>query len=226
MTSRWAEYRLFWQEFRSAFHSTGAAVPSGRSLARALARFAEAPPAPGTSDERPARKLLEAGPGTGVVTDEILRRLGPHDTLDLVEVNSRFAELLRDRLSHDERWQPYASRVRVHHLSLEDFEFSDGYDAIVSGLPFNNFSPEVVATLLGRLVDMVRAGGTLSYFEYVAIRRVKALAAGAEERRRLDGVARVLRDANNRWRFDRECIVRNVPPAWVNRLRIESKKGF
>ena len=35
-----ANYRLFWQEFRRTFHSTGAVLPSGRALCRALAKYA------------------------------------------------------------------------------------------------------------------------------------------------------------------------------------------
>jgi phospholipid N-methyltransferase len=61
------EYRLFWREFRQNFHTTGAILPSGRALARALARFVRA--------ERSRVRILEVGPGTGAVTREIVAAL-------------------------------------------------------------------------------------------------------------------------------------------------------
>jgi phosphatidylethanolamine/phosphatidyl-N-methylethanolamine N-methyltransferase len=214
MPTRAANYRLFWQEFRRTFQSTGAVLPSGPRLCRALAKYAGGNGAP--------RRLLEVGPGTGVVTDELIARLGPADTLDLVELNDRFVAALRERLSQDERWRLAADRVRIHHMPVEQLAPEEPYHAIVSGLPLNNFPAELVQTILDRLAALAAPGGTLSFFEYVAVRRAKALVAGANERRRLAGVEQALRGARDKWQFDRDCVVANVPPAWVHHLRFGS----
>ncbi len=41
---------------------------------------------------------------------------------------------------------------------------------IVSGLPFNNFSPAFVEQVLDALFNLLAPGGTLSYFEYMYVR--------------------------------------------------------
>jgi phospholipid N-methyltransferase len=211
MAGRGANYRLFWQEFRRTFHSTGAVLPSGPSLCRALARFAAANGTP--------RRLLEVGPGTGVVTDELIAGLGPSDTLDLVELNDRFVAALRERLAADAGWRPVADRVRIHHLPVEQLSPEEPYHAIVSGLPLNNFPAELVDAILNRLAALAAPGGTLSFFEYIGVRRAKALFAGAVERRRLSGVEQALRASRDQWQFARDCVLVNVPPAWVHHLR-------
>jgi phospholipid N-methyltransferase len=209
-----ANYRLFWQEFRRTFQSTGAVLPSGPRLCRALARFAGANGQP--------RRVLEVGPGTGVVTDELIAGLGPGDTLDLVELNDRFVGALQQRLQSDGGWRSVADRVRIHHMPIEQLAPEEPYHAIVSGLPLNNFPAELVATILNRLAAIAAPGGTLSFFEYIGVRKAKALVARAEERRRLSGVEQALRAARERWQFDRDCVLVNVPPAWVHHLRFDS----
>ena len=211
MSTQGANYRLFWQEFRRTFHSTGAVLPSGRRLCRALARFTEGNGQP--------RRLLEVGPGTGVVTDEIIQRMGPLDSLELVELNDRFVAALRERLANDATWRLAADRVKIHHMPVEQLTPEEPYQAMVSGLPLNNFPADAVRAILLRLEALAAPGATLSFFEYVAIRKVKALVVGAEERRRLAGVEEALRDVRGKWQFARDCVLANVPPAWVHHLR-------
>ncbi|HYO26342.1 MAG TPA: methyltransferase domain-containing protein [Lacipirellulaceae bacterium] len=211
MTTRGAHYRLFWQEFRRTFQSTGAVLPSGKRLCRKLARFA--------ADTGVPRRLLEVGPGTGVVTDQIITRMGPGDTLDLVELNDRFVGVLQDRLARDEAWRAVRDRVRVHHMPVEQLATDSRYDAIVSGLPLNNFPADLVRTILAHLESLAAPGGTLSFFEYIGVRRVKALVVNAEERARLAGVEEALRGVRERVQIGRDYVLANVPPAWVHHLR-------
>jgi phospholipid N-methyltransferase len=208
-----ANYRLFWQEFRRTFHSTGAVLPSGPRLCRALARHA--------ADAGRPRRLLEVGPGTGVVTDEIIRGMGPADTLDVVELNDRFVAALGERLSREAAWRAAADRVHIHHLPIEQLPTDRKYDAIVSGLPLNNFPVDVVRSILAHLGRLAAPGGTLSFFEYVAVRKAKGLVSGREERRRLAGIGGALDEVFQKHRFDRQCVAANVPPAWVHHLRFE-----
>ena len=211
MATGGANYRLFWQEFRRTFESTGAIAPSGRKLCRALARYV-------SGDGKP-RRILEVGPGTGVVTDAIIAQMGPQDTLDVVELNERFVAALRERLASDHLWQRAADRVRIHHLPIEQLSSAEPFDVIVSGLPFNNFPVELVKNILRHLETLAAPDATLSFFEYVAIRRIKAVVCAKPERERLNGIGAVLNDAFAKRQFRQECIVANVPPAWVHHLR-------
>ena len=213
MLTRGANYRLFWREFRRTFHSTGAVLPSGPRLCRALARYAAGNGVP--------RRLLEVGPGTGVVTEQIIGAMGPQDSLDLVELNDRFVAALRERLTSEEHWRRAADRIRIHHIPIEKLAPDEPYDAIVSGLPLNNFPAETVQAILERLESVAASGGTLSFFEYIGVRKAKALVASGQERRRLAGVEAALQAVRRPFQFDRDCVLANVPPAWVHHLRFE-----
>jgi phospholipid N-methyltransferase len=214
MSNGGANYRLFWQEFRRTFHSTGAVLPSGRRLCRALARY--------VSGNGQPRRILEVGPGTGVVTHEIIAQMGPRDTLDVVELNDRFVAALRERLEHEQHWRRVADRVRIHHMPIEQLSADQPYDAIISGLPLNNFPADVVRSILTHLQRLAGGGATLSFFEYVAVRKVKGLVASRDERERLGGISQILDELCRERQIRKECVLLNVPPAWVHHLRFGS----
>lgn len=67
---------------------TGAVSPSGKALARMMARYVD-PSEPGL--------VLEIGPGTGPVTEALLERGVAPERLVLVEFNEEFADLLEKR---------------------------------------------------------------------------------------------------------------------------------
>jgi len=213
MASGGANHRLFWREFRRTFDSTGAVLPSGRRLCRALARFVAGRGEP--------RRVLEVGPGTGVVTDQIIAQMGPRDTLDLVELNDRFVAALGDRLANDPHWRPVASRVHIHHMPVEQLAVDLPYQAIVCGLPLNNFPVASVRAILAHLERLTADGGTLSFFEYVGVRKAKALVCNRVERQRLAGITETLHEAFRKARFKHECVLANVPPAWVHHLKFD-----
>jgi phospholipid N-methyltransferase len=212
MRQRLADYQVFWREFRQTFHTTGSVLPSGAALARALASRVV------PSDE--PRRILEAGPGTGAVTGHILQRLGPEDQLDLVELNDRFADVLRTRLENDAQWREASDRVRVLNMPLEQLEASGQYSAIVSGLPLSNFSCDAVEAIFAQFHRLAAAGAMLSFFEYVAIRKAKALWSKRRERHRLAGIDRIFLREFERWETGRQCVSANVPPAWVHHLQL------
>ena len=58
---------------------------------------------------------------------------------------------------------------------------------IVSGLPLNNFAVAEVEGALTMLRRLAAKGATLTFFEYIGVRRVKAAISGRGERTRLAG---------------------------------------
>jgi phosphatidylethanolamine/phosphatidyl-N-methylethanolamine N-methyltransferase len=208
-----SEYRLFLREFFQNYHTTGAILPSGGPLAKALARYvAEPAPAP--------RRILEVGPGTGAVTRHIISAMQPLDRLDLVELNQSFVRRLEQRFQGDPLFQPVAERTRILHCPVEEMPQDSAYGLIVSGLPLNNFSAALVERILRVLLNFLEPGGTFSFFEYIALRRAKKLFSGAAERQRLSGVQRAMHEALKKHEIRREAVWRNVPPAWVHHLRV------
>lgn len=215
MPGRFAETRLFLQEFRRNFHTTGAVLPSGRFLSAALARFIREP-ADGP------RRILEVGPGTGAVTRYIAAAMQPEDRLDLVELNESFVRQLEDRFQSDPAFQPIADRARVLHCAIEQLDAAEPYDLIVSGLPLNNFEAELVEQILASLTERLRPGGTLSFFEYIAIRSARTLISGRSERARLRGIGQALGAVLRGHEIRRDWIWINVLPAWVHHVRMSS----
>ena len=214
MRSRLTDYRLFLREFRRTYQSTGAILPSGGRLAWALTHFIRNR----EQEDRP-RRILEVGPGTGAVTIAIAEAMGSADRLDLVELNDRFVERLQKRLDSDVKLAPIADRTELIHGDLRELPEYIQYDIIVSGLPLNNFSVSLVEDILGTLRRLLAPGGTLSFFEYIAIRRVKAVLSRSGGRRRLRDIGRLLNAMLDTHAVRCDRILPNVPPAWVHHVR-------
>jgi phosphatidylethanolamine/phosphatidyl-N-methylethanolamine N-methyltransferase len=213
MSGRIADCRLFFQEFRRNFHTTGALLPSGRRLAFKLAHFVDR-----RSDARSTR-ILEVGPGTGAVTRHIIRRMRPADKLDLVEINENFATFLNEQFRDDPEFRPVGARATVHATRIEDLRADSPYDVIISGLPLNNFTAAEVEGVLTTLRRLCASGGTVTFFQYMGIRRVKAAISGPSERARLRGIGQVLKKALESHEIRRDWVWQNVPPAWVHHLQ-------
>jgi phospholipid N-methyltransferase len=232
MRQRWADYRVFWREFRQQYHTTGAVLPSGRALATSLARYVRdgedhvdeflQNSNSAVSEKLPyvvGRRILEVGPGTGAVTGQIIRAMRPDDRLFLVERNDQFVAQLRARLANDPAFEPMADRITMYHASVEDLPEDEPYDLIVSGLPLNNFAVETVLQILGKLRRLLAAGGTLSFFEYVAVRKAKSLVSPSSERERLRGIGRIFDEILEKHEVRRDLVLANVTPAWVHHVR-------
>ncbi|MCC6492961.1 MAG: hypothetical protein IT424_08065 [Pirellulales bacterium] len=156
------------------------------------------------------------------MTDEIIRRMGPADSLTLVELNDRFVASLRARLANDDRWRAAAHRIAIRHMPVEQLAADEPFDAIVSCLPLNNFPAELVRSILEHLERLAATGATLSFFEYIGVRKAKALVCPRAERQRLTAIGQILDQAFREHRFRYECVLANVPPAWVHHLRLNN----
>jgi phosphatidylethanolamine/phosphatidyl-N-methylethanolamine N-methyltransferase len=102
--------------------STGAVMPSSRVLARAMARYVD----PGSTGP-----VIELGPGTGPVTQALVRQGVDPARLILVEFNPDFCRLLRTRYPAATVVQGDAYRLR----RLLETYVDQPAAAVVSGLP-------------------------------------------------------------------------------------------
>ena len=207
-----SEQVAFLKQLRCRFKTTGAIAPSSRFLADALT-------GPLAGKTGPVR-VLEVGPGTGAVTRRIVQLLGPDDRLDLVELNEQFAAILQQRFRDEHPFRDAAVQSQIHLCSLQEFQ-PDGnnYDCIISGLPLNNFSAEVVREIFDACFRLLVPGGVLSYFEYIGLRRLRCFVTSSTERRRLKTLDEVLRSALAGHGYDKNRVLANLPPAWVHHLK-------
>jgi phosphatidylethanolamine/phosphatidyl-N-methylethanolamine N-methyltransferase len=205
------DHREFFRQFRTQFKTTGAIAPSSQRLARAMTRY--------IASERGPARILEVGPGTGAVTRRIVGLLKSDDCLDLVELNEVFAKRLEQRFQTDSGFKGAADRARIHVCGIESFQSERPYDFIVSGLPFNNFSPAFVGRVMDAFFDFLAPGGVLSFFEYMYVRPARGLVSRGSERRRIKDLDRVLNGRLEQHGFRRDWVFLNLPPAWVQHLR-------
>lgn len=102
--------------------ATGAVMPSGRVLARTMARYV---------DPTISGPVIELGPGTGPVTEALVEHGVDPARLVLVEFNPEFCRLLRTKF-------PQATVVQGNAYSLRRVlgkVLSEPAAAVVSGLP-------------------------------------------------------------------------------------------
>jgi phospholipid N-methyltransferase len=131
--------------------AVGSIMPSCGKLAdRIVAQI----PAPSTTP----RRYLEVGPGTGPITEKLVSLLGPNDVLDLVEYDAAFCESLKEKYFRDRR-------VTVIHASILEWDTDQKYDAIISTVPFNLFTPAQVEQCFNKYLKMMKEKASLSYIE-------------------------------------------------------------
>lgn len=201
----------FFRQFRERFETTGAIAPSSRFLARSMTRYLAA------RDDRPIR-VLEIGPGTGPVTQEIVTHLRTGDHFDLVELNEQFVGILNQRFRDDPDWRQAAPFSQIHQVPVQEFRPDERYDFVISGLPLNNFPADLVQTISNYYFELLQPTGVLSYFEYMYVRPVRRKITRGPECERITAIDDIMNDHCRRRRVRRDSIWVNVPPAWVQHL--------
>jgi phosphatidylethanolamine/phosphatidyl-N-methylethanolamine N-methyltransferase len=149
---------------------TGALSPSGRFLARAMAR---------AIDAHGQGLVVELGPGTGPVTKALLERGVPAKNLVLVEYESGFCRLLARRFPDVRVLQGDAYRLS-HTLA----DLRQPIRAIVSSLPLLNQPPDRRRELLEQAFALMGPEGVFVQFTYGVVapapRRIGSLTLSAE----------------------------------------------
>jgi phosphatidylethanolamine/phosphatidyl-N-methylethanolamine N-methyltransferase len=135
---------------------TGAVTPSGKLLARTMASYVD-PRVPG--------QVLELGPGTGPVTEALVRRGVAQDRLVLVEYNPAFCQLLKRRF-------PKATIIHGDAYDLRETlgeVVCEPAAATVSSLPLFTKPLEVRLDLMHAAQDAMRANAPFIQFTYAVI---------------------------------------------------------
>jgi len=169
--------------------STGAVMPSSRVLARAMARYV---------DPQSSGPIIELGPGTGPVTEALVRRGVDPARLILVEFNPDFCRLLRSRYPAATVVQGDAYRLR--RLLGDDITKSAA--AVVSVLPLVTKPLRTRLRLISEAMTLLADGAPFVQFTYAMLPPIP---------RELSGVRAE----------SSELIWMNLPPArvWVYRGR-------
>lgn len=211
-----ADHFRFIRRYVRAPHVVGAVTPSSRVLAEALCRYYRDDPKPAT--------VLEVGAGTGSITRYLGTILGDADSLDICELQPSFVKILRRNVVSNKTFAPAmrAGRVQVIGKPVQALSGTNRYDYVISGLPFTVFDIEDVREIFGVIRRVLKPGGVLSYFEYVAMRKVWRSCTLGRTRNRMRQVCAFLNQQIHAHQFDHETVLKNLPPAHARHLRFES----
>jgi len=147
--------------------STGAVAPSGRVLARTMARYVE-PEVPGP--------VVELGPGTGPVTEALVAHGVDPARLVLVEFNPVFCQLLRGRF-------PAATVIQADAYGLRRALASvlrKPAAAVVSGLPMFTKPVRTRVRLLRDALALLLPGAPFVQFTYAVVPPIPNAFAGVQ----------------------------------------------
>jgi len=146
---------LFLQEWFANPQRTGSVAPSSPQLAAAMAHWLPA---------NPDIFVLELGPGTGAVTDALIKRGLREDRLVAIERNPKMARLLREKfpraqIINGDAWH-------LDHLLRSRREPIESVGAVISSLPLLNFPPEEAEALTQKIRAMLEPDGNWVQYSY------------------------------------------------------------
>ena len=135
---------------------TGAVTPSSKMLARTMAGYV---------DPRRPGPIVELGPGTGPVTEALVRRGVAQDRLVLVEYNPDFCRLLKRRF-------PKATIVQGDAYAIQETlaeALTELAAATVSSLPLFTKPLPVRSDLLEAAQALMQPGAPFIQFTYAVV---------------------------------------------------------
>lgn len=153
--------------------TTGAVAPSGKFLARTMARYVD-PDSDGP--------VVELGPGTGPVTEALVEAGVDPARLVLLEFNSGFCRILRTRYpqAHVVQGDAYSLRLALEALLLQPAA------AVVSSLPLVTKPVPQRLRLVRDAFDLMQPGAPFVQFTYAVVsplpRTLGGFSAEASER--------------------------------------------
>jgi phosphatidylethanolamine/phosphatidyl-N-methylethanolamine N-methyltransferase len=183
----------FLREFLKAPVELGTCFTSSKALARAMVS--------GLGLET-AQTVIELGPGTGAITEEVLRRIPKGCRFFAIERNAGLVRELRRRWPDLSVHQDDARNLRA--ICEREGVRPGEVDVVVNSLPFLLFPEELQDEILRETAAVLRPGGRFTLITY----RIEGLMPSVRKFRRL--MERHFSDVRLRRR-----VLQNMPPASV-----------
>jgi phospholipid N-methyltransferase len=191
----------FFRSFINDSQTIGAVAESSTHLAEEICKFYP------KDNPNPVR-ILEVGAGTGVFTRQLAKMLRPGDVLEVVELMPDFIKMLVKEFHSNQQ-------IKVFGIDVLTLSNEKPYDFIVSGLPFNSFSPEKVSEILQKYESVSKSGTVISFFEYAALPTLKSLLMPSED---YDLTRTIIKSFVEKYEIEKNTVMINLPPAIVHHL--------
>ncbi|HVU07010.1 MAG TPA: methyltransferase domain-containing protein [Verrucomicrobiae bacterium] len=144
---------LFLREWFANPQRVGSVAPSSPQLAAAMARWLP---------RDPESFVLELGPGTGAVTEALLKRGLSEEKLVAIERNPKMAKLLREKF-------PRAQIIAGDAWRLDELlrrRQIESVGAVISSLPLLNFPIEEAEALAQKIRSVLHPNGKWVQYTY------------------------------------------------------------
>jgi phospholipid N-methyltransferase len=145
----------FFSEFLKQGKNVGSVTPSSKFLVRKMVD---------PIDFSDVRCIVELGPGTGIITLELLNRMPENAILLAFEINSEFCEKLKKEIE-DPRLKVICDSAEKLEEYLKEYNVSKA-DYVVSSLPFAIIPNTVVKTVLDAVKKVLKKEGAFIQYQY------------------------------------------------------------
>ena len=146
---------LFFKRFLKRPFQIASIVPSSKALVERVAS---------KMDFTEPRVIAEYGPGEGVHSREIARRMTPDSHLLLFELDAALARSLERQFSADPRMHVIHGDAASLPFELKRRSFAS-CDYILSGIPFSILKIEKKRALLRKTYDALKSGGKFIIYQ-------------------------------------------------------------
>ena len=148
----------FIKEFMKEKKQVGAVAPSSKQLCNKMCK---------PIDFVKAEVIVELGPGTGVVTRELVSRMNPDTRLLVLETNKTFYESLKEEFKDNKNIHLYNRSAEDIIDVLKENELNEeSVDAVVSSLPLTVIPNEIVNKIVINSKKSLKVKGQYIQFQY------------------------------------------------------------
>jgi phospholipid N-methyltransferase len=157
------------------------------------------------------KRILEVGAGTGVFTEFLIKKLGPDDHLDVVELIPELCKILEDRFGSNQQ-------VKIFCGDILAWKSLEPYDYIISGLPFNSFNATLIQNIVDKLLVLSHEGTKCAFFEYKWLPSIRPIGMNKKEAEEFNESRKVIERFIKKYETTSKSVYLNMPPAVVHFL--------
>lgn len=109
--------------------------------------------------------VVEFGPGTGNVAEEVAGRMSPTSRLLLIEANPEFVAVLQKKFAHDERVEVFEGLAQDGEQIIKQFSI-EGVDAVLANIPFTFFDEPTRKSIVRAAKSILKSKGIFVVFPF------------------------------------------------------------
>lgn len=160
-------------------------------------------------------KILEIGAGTGIVTKQIISKLGVNDRLDVIELEKPLYDILVRKFENDQR-------VKIYYCSVLDFSIMsdvEKYDAAVSTIPYNLLPEKIIKNIWSHTFDLLKKDAPVSFVHLIGGPTLKRLSTFGEANKAFKQHQLFIKKLFKLCGIEKKNVFRSWPPITVTHLK-------